>query len=96
MTWDELVAAIRRYVREREVRAVGSQTPPTGKDLLEAWGLEGRHGSREVCPECGKDCSMVGLQKLMYSFEVCNCGEVPFLHLVEQLHHRSCLQGAKP
>ena len=48
------------------------------------------HTQAGICPECGGDCREVALIKLVYTFEVCNCGKIGYAHLVEQLHHRSC------
>jgi hypothetical protein len=51
----------------------------------------------KVCPGCDGDCSPVGLPRLAYTFELCDCGGTgpsggpPFTHLVEQIWHRNCL-----
>lgn len=95
MPWDEVVQAIDHYIREREMGAVARLAPPTGRDLLEAWGLGDKHGFRANCLECGEDCGTVALVELVRTFEVCACEEIPYTHLAEQLHHRSCfLAGA--
>ena len=41
------------------------------------------------CLLCGVDCSRVGIGKLAYVFEVCECGRPDYPHLVERLQHRS-------
>ena len=49
------------------------------------------HSKAGVCPECGKKCINAGLTDLVYTWEVCSCGEPGYTHLIEQLHHRACL-----
>lgn len=60
----------------------------TGIDLIKSWNRG--HPTRDFCPVCGEDCSGVALPKLVYTFEVCNCGSPPHEHLIEQLWHRGC------
>lgn len=57
---------------------------------------DAKHQQR-TCPRCGTNCSTVGLTRLAYTFETCECsgpheaGQPYYAHLVEQLWHRKCL-----
>jgi hypothetical protein len=50
--------------------------------------LSPNHQLLETCPGCGQKLSTVGLHKLAYVFDVCECGTPEYPHLVEQLWHR--------
>ena len=59
--------------------------------VMAGWRHTGNHGWASDCPACGTDCqTSVGIQKLVYTFEVCSCGNPEYDHLVEQLWHRDC------
>lgn len=47
-----------------------------------------------TCPECQGDCSKTAIDELIYTFELCSCGNPEYPHLIEQLHHRSCYEEA--
>ena len=46
------------------------------------------------CPDCGDPVNLTGLTELVYSFEVCDCGDPDFVHLIERLWHRDCFVTA--
>lgn len=62
--------------------------------LFSAWSSPG-HRPLAACPACGEDCSTTGITKLAYSFESCDCGTPEYVHLVEQIWHRSCFAAAR-
>jgi len=69
-----------------------SSRRPTGRDLVSSWAHD--HPRRAVCPGCEQDCSRVGLNALVYTFEPCQCPAAPApcsAHLMEQIWHRRCL-----
>jgi hypothetical protein len=51
------------------------------------------HPTLRTCLVCGRDCSSVALAEVVYTFERCSCFRVSYVHLVEQLWHRTCLTG---
>lgn len=53
--------------------------------------LDRGHRHAEVCPGCQTRLSTVGLHKIAYVHDGCNCGTPEYTHLVEQLWHRKCL-----
>lgn len=76
---------------------VVAATAATGEELL-AYILRGPGRNLHLergrkCIKCGKDCSRVALVSLAYVFEVCDCHNPPYEHLVESLMHRDCLKG---
>jgi hypothetical protein len=60
-----------------------------GSDLARIWRPE--HPRNKACVGCAVNCSEVGLTSLAYTFEPCDCGSAPYVHLTERLWHRSCL-----
>jgi len=42
------------------------------------------------CPGCGESCARVALVQLLYLWEPCQCSQVNYPHLSEQVWHRSC------
>ena len=70
---------------------VTTRTIPThGRDLAKIWRPD--HPRDHDCPECGHDISRVGLPDLAWTYERCECAEVPYTHLTETVWHRVCLQ----
>ena len=67
----------------------------TGKDLVRVY--EGGHEWSKICPVCNEDCSGTGINKLVWSSEICKCDVAKYNHLVEQLWHRKCFikEGGK-
>jgi hypothetical protein len=63
-----------------------------GGDLAKIWRPD--HSRGGGCPECGHDITRVGLPDLAWTFERCECDQVPYAHLTEVAWHRSCLQNA--
>ena len=65
-----------------------------GEDILRKFFKDDmeHHKKGRVCPECQGDCSKAPIVELIYTFEVCTCGNPEYSHLVEQLHHRSCYE----
>lgn len=59
-----------------------------GEEFLILW--QNTHPRSRNCPTCRVDLSTTGLQQLVYTFEVCGCGNPEYDHLIEQLWHRSC------
>ena len=64
----------------------------TGDDLVF---IGQPHDQRSTCPECGEGLGRVGLNRLVYSFEVCDVPHVEYRHLFEQLCHRSCYRKSE-
>jgi hypothetical protein len=65
-------------------------TEPTAADLLATNYLNRNHTKLRSCGGCNENVSIIGITKLVYSFEVCGCDEWEYDHLVEQLWHREC------
>jgi hypothetical protein len=61
----------------------------TARDLIKTWTDHG-HTRARACGGCGKDLMRTGLPELVYSFEVCDCGDPGYAHLIEQMWHRAC------
>lgn len=64
-----------------------------GSDLIRIWPK--CHKYRGECGRCGEDVLRVGITSLVYTFEPCDCGEWPYIHLVETLWHRVCFQRSE-
>jgi hypothetical protein len=62
--------------------------------LFTWWEAKHDHGRPDACPGCGAPMSTTGITRLVYTFEVCSCGEPGFDHLVETLWHRACFSTA--
>lgn len=64
---------------------------PTGLDLIKSF--RSNHAYLLNCSTCGDDLRRVGLTSIVYTFEVCDCAEHDYKHLVEQLAHRDCFKA---
>lgn len=62
---------------------------PTGEQLVTRW-TNRNHTVLQTCPRCGGNCSTIGIPKIVYSFELCECEAWDYPHLAEQLWHRAC------
>ena len=68
-------------------------TTPTPADTpasqVVSW-LDRHHPHQRYCPKCGDDCSTIGITRVVHFWDVCNCGNPEYSHLVEQLAHVTC------
>ena len=53
------------------------------------------HESKSTCPGCGESVNRVGLTKLVYVFEPCDCDHMPYTHLTERLWHAQCFKSSE-
>ena len=44
-----------------------------------------------VCPKCGQNLDRIGLDKIAYTNDACNCCEFAYSHVVTQSWHKACL-----
>jgi hypothetical protein len=63
-------------------------TKPTTGEVLPYVGRDHRKPPFTICPGCGQDAYRIALVKIAYVFEVCECGDPGYPHLVEQFWHR--------
>jgi hypothetical protein len=80
-------------LRERTEQVVAellSASELPGVLLFEQW--RARHEPSSTCPGCGQDLGRTGVCYIVYTFEVCRCGEPQHEHLVEQAWHRACFR----
>lgn len=62
-----------------------------GKDLTkQRGGTINNHPWRKECPHCGAYVMNVGITRLVYTFEACDCDAAPYPHLVETIYHKHC------
>lgn len=52
------------------------------------------HEFKSTCPGCNEDVTCVGLTKLVYAFEPCQCDHASYTHLVERLWHATCFKSS--
>ena len=72
----------------------GFLVEPSGKVLFDFWEARHGHDSADACPGCDAPVTTAGITKLVYTYEVCDCGFPDFDHLVETLWHRACFSTA--
>lgn len=63
-----------------------------GADLVRVF-----HPSHPRIPEClgcNRSANTVALVRLVFTFEPCDCGTAPYVHLVERTWHRICFATA--
>lgn len=52
---------------------------------------DGHQPGVKMCPVCQEDLSSVGINRLCITFDLCECPEADYPHVVEQVWHKACL-----
>jgi hypothetical protein len=95
--------AEKRKAKRLEARLAADRVTPTQKLTVDDLVANNRIGGIALrshpeglrCLTCGADMNRVGITKIVYTFEVCNCDAATYDHLREQLWHRQCFDGKR-
>jgi len=93
LRWDITAEGLRKMRRDRDRSKQPVGPLVIGVELLLRC-FEPSHSHALLCPECSANCGRVGINQLVYTFEICSCGHPGHDHLIEQLHHRVCYDEA--